>query len=32
MIANVVRSPLTTVEASTEKAIDAAMVHAGLMN
>jgi len=31
-IANVVRSPLTTVEASTEAAIDAAMVHAGLLN
>ena len=29
---NCVRSPLTTVEAATEKAIDAAMVHAGLMN
>ena len=29
---NSVRSPLTTVEAATEKAIDAAMVHAGLMN
>lgn len=32
MIANVVRSPLTTVEKSTEKAIDAAMAHAGLIN
>ncbi|MGB7288309.1 MAG: 4-hydroxy-tetrahydrodipicolinate synthase [Salaquimonas sp.] len=31
-IANVVRSPLTTVEPSTEKALDAAMVHAGLLN
>ena len=31
-IANVVRSPLTTIEASTEKAIDAALKHAGLMN
>jgi 4-hydroxy-tetrahydrodipicolinate synthase len=31
-VANVVRSPLTTIEPSTEKAIDAAMQHAGLMN
>ena len=31
-IANVVRSPLTTVEASTEAVIDAAMAHAGLTN
>ena len=29
---NVVRSPLTTVEAATGKAIDAAMAHAGLLN
>ena len=29
---NVVRAPLTTIETSTEKAIDAAMVHAGLIN
>ncbi len=31
-ISNVVRSPLTTIEPSTEKAIDAAMAHAGLIN
>ncbi len=31
-ISNVVRLPLTTIEASTEKAIDAAMKHAGLVN
>lgn len=31
-VANVVRSPLTTIEPSTEKAIDAAMQHAGLIN
>lgn len=31
-IANVVRSPITTVDAATEQAIDAAMVHAGLIN
>lgn len=31
-VANVVRSPLTTVEAATQKAIDAAMVEAGLIN
>lgn len=30
-LANVVRSPLTTVEASTQAAIDAAMAHAGLV-
>jgi 4-hydroxy-tetrahydrodipicolinate synthase len=29
---NTVRSPLVPIEASTEKAIDAAMVHAGLLN
>lgn len=32
MMENVVRAPITTVEASTQKAIDAAMVHAGLIN
>jgi 4-hydroxy-tetrahydrodipicolinate synthase len=32
LISNVVRSPLTTVENSTEQAIDAAMAHAGLIN
>lgn len=31
-VANVVRSPLTTIEESAQKAIDAAMQHAGLMN
>lgn len=31
-IENVVRSPLMTVEASTEEKIDAALKHAGLMN
>jgi len=31
-IENMVRSPLTTVEASTADAIDEAMVHAGLIN
>ena len=31
-VENVVRSPLTTVEAATEKAIDTAMAHAGLLN
>ncbi len=30
-LANVVRSPLTTIEASTQAAIDAAMAHAGLV-
>lgn len=32
MAENIVRAPITTVEASTQKAIDAAMVHAGLIN
>ena len=31
-VENVVRSPLTTVEAATAQAIDAAMAHAGLLN
>ncbi len=31
-VANAVRSPLTTIEPSTEKAINAAMMHAGLIN
>ncbi len=31
-VTNSVRSPLTAVDAETEKAIDAAMMHAGLMN
>jgi 4-hydroxy-tetrahydrodipicolinate synthase len=31
-VGNVVRSPLMTIEPSTEKAIEAAMVHAGLLN
>ncbi|MFN3765399.1 MAG: 4-hydroxy-tetrahydrodipicolinate synthase [Aliihoeflea sp.] len=31
-VENVVRLPLVTVEESTAKAIDAAMIHAGLMN
>ncbi|WP_185983082.1 4-hydroxy-tetrahydrodipicolinate synthase [Aureimonas mangrovi] len=31
-VRNVVRSPLVPIEASTERAIDAALVHAGLVN
>jgi 4-hydroxy-tetrahydrodipicolinate synthase len=31
-VQNVVRMPLVTIEESTAKAIDAAMIHAGLMN
>jgi 4-hydroxy-tetrahydrodipicolinate synthase len=32
MVENVLRAPITTIEASTQKTIDAAMVHAGLIN
>jgi len=32
MVSNVVRPPLTTVETATGQAIDAAMIHAGLLN
>jgi 4-hydroxy-tetrahydrodipicolinate synthase len=32
MAENVLRAPITPIETSTQKAIDAAMVHAGLIN